>query len=92
MDFRASIYLPFCRRIYLVVAAGKEKRDRSRLDAEGQTDLTRVAFIQSLIAFLVVSYSAFGVFCFVYLIKSLLNINIFSGPSPLHPLYALFVA
>ena len=36
-------------------------------------------------------FGVFGVVCFLYLLKSMAGIDILPGPSPLHPLYELFL-
>jgi hypothetical protein len=89
LDLRASIYLPVVKRVYLVIAAGKERRSAARLHAEGQTRLAKVALLQTVVAVVLVSCAAFGAFCLAYLFKCLLGINLFLGQSPLHPLYRL---
>ena len=38
-----------------------------------------------------VAMMAFGAICALYLAKSLAGINLMAVPSPLHPLYALFI-
>lgn len=92
LDFRVSISLPFTNRFYLNLAAGPEKRNPGRLADEGLTSSSRLATFYGIIAFALLGYCLFGMFCFLYLLKSALNIDVFAGQSPFHPLYALFVA
>ncbi len=74
-------------RFYLNVRLGIERRTLSRLTHDGQRHLPLGAIASTLAggAFFV----AFGLICFLYLVKSLLGIDLFAGNSPLH---ALFVA
>jgi hypothetical protein len=91
-DFRVSISLPFFIRFYVNFAAGREQRNPRRLADEGLTSPSRLAAFYGLVAIALLGYCLFGIFCFLYLLKSALNINVFAGQSLFHPLYALFVA
>lgn len=92
VDFRVSIRLPFVKRFYVNFAAGPEQRNQIRLSDEGLNRSSRLAVFYGAVIVALLGYFFFGLFCFLYLLKSVLNINIFSGASPLHPLYELFVA
>ena len=90
-DFRVSLPLSSRSRAFIRVIVGRERRDAARLRLEGQLHLGRIALAQSAIVILMLAYSLFGLVCFLYLMKSLLRINLIAGKSILHPLYDLFV-
>lgn len=92
VDFRVSIRLPLLARFYVNFAGGREQRNPDRLSDEGLTASSRLAAFYGMITFALIGYCLFGIFCFLYLLKSVLKLNIFAGQSPLHPLYELFVA
>lgn len=75
------------RSYYLHVRFGTERRSPERLEDEGQVPVP-VAVTASLTTVLIL-FGLFGVFCFLYLLKSMAGIDMFSGESPLHPIYAL---
>lgn len=91
VDFCAS--MPFARgqRYYVRLIVGPERRDAERLDQEGQTQLRRQAIVYSTILTAITSQAIFGLLCTVYLLKSMLGINIFEQRSPFHGLYQLFL-
>ena len=74
------------RKVYLALFLGSERRNSKRLEREGQTRALRLLTALGGVFFLV-----FGAFCGLYLLKSLTGINLMSGQSPLHPLYALMI-
>ncbi len=78
----------FSRRYFVRLRVGEERRDPGRLNAEGQVALGTGAVVYGLAGS--AAFLMFGVFCFFYLLKSMLGVNIFGDASPLHPLYALF--
>lgn len=88
VDFRAS--LPICpgQGVYVRLLIGRERRNPDRLKTEGQSRWSRVAAVQAAALFLLFGYAAFGLACFLYLVKSAAGIDILAGSSPLHPLYA----
>lgn len=90
-DLKASIPILPEKRLYVRLLFGSERRNDERLRREGQTALHRVAFVQSAVVLLVLGYSAFGVLCSAYILKSLMRIDLMPGPSPLHALYQAFV-
>ena len=77
------------RLCYLNIRLGAEQRSQQRLRAEGLVRLP-LAFMAYASAFTLL-FGLFGVFCFLYLLKSMAGIDIIPGPSPLHPLYELFL-
>lgn len=90
LDFKASVPLLPGKRFYVRLLPGTERRSAARLDREGQTKLHRVALVHGAIVLLFFGYAVFGAFCFAYLLKSALHINLFNGQSPFHDLYVLF--
>ncbi len=75
------------RSYYFNVQFGMERRSPERLQVEGQVPVPVAATATLTTAS--VLFGLFGVFCFLYLLKSMAGINLFSGESLLHPLYAL---
>lgn len=91
VDFRVSIWLPLICRLYFNFSAGREQRNPLRLADEGLTSSSRRAAFLGIITVVLIGYCFFGIFCFLYLLKSIFRINAFAGQSPFHPLYVLFV-
>lgn len=89
VDYRVSVPTLFWGSWYVVLLAGRERRNASRLAAEGQTSLGRRTALISLVLGLTLALAVFGALCLAYLAKSLAGIDLFPGPSPLHALYAL---
>lgn len=87
VDLRASVPV-LGARYYVVVLAGRERRHRARLDAEGQTHWLRQALVFALLLSLAVS-TVVGLMVIVYLVKCALGINVFAGDSPFHFVYEL---
>jgi hypothetical protein len=77
--------------VFLRLIVGTERRNFPRLVKERQTSKRTIAFTYAVIGWLAASSSGFGFFCVAYLVKSALGINLWSGPSPFHPLYTLFL-
>lgn len=86
VDWRIGIRLPG-RRYYLNIRIGRERRTLERLAGEGQVRMPvgAVAYGVAATAF----FFAFGVLCFLYLLKSVAGIDLFAEHSPLHPLFEL---
>ena len=78
----------FGRAYYLTLRLGAERRSPRRLAAEGQVRVPLVA--TAYVTTGSVLFCIFGIFCFLYLLKSMAGINLFAGASPFHPIYALF--
>jgi hypothetical protein len=92
IEFRVSIPTLFWGTRYFTVFSGLERRSEERLQAEGQTKWTRRSLFFFAIVLALTSFALFGVFCLLYLLKSVLGLNLLSSPSPFHPLYSLFLA
>ena len=83
MDYRLS--LPFgSRRFYVRLLCGRERRKLSRLIAEGQTNpwLTLAAAV--LLFWFMITVSLVFLAVGLYLLKTVLGIDLFDGPSFLH--------
>ena len=83
MDYRLS--LPFgTRRFYVRLLCGRERRKLSRLIAEGQTNpwLTLAAAV--LLFWFMITVSLVFLTIGLYLLKTVLGIDLFDGPSFLH--------
>ena len=91
VDYRVSVPVPFAGRYYLVVLSGRERRNPDRLAGEGQTSTSRIAALYSTLAAAMLGFAVFGMFSCLYLVKSLVGIDIFPGDLPLHPLYRLLI-
>lgn len=89
IDYRVSFPTGIWGAWYLVILAGRERRNAARLADEGQTSLRRRTVLISAILLLGLMAALFGVLCALYIVKSLLGIDLFPGPSPLHALYEL---
>ena len=83
IDYRLS--LPFgTRRFYVRLLCGRERRKLSRLIAEGQTNpwLTLAAAV--LLLWFMITASLVFLAVGLYLLKTVLGIDLFDGPSFLH--------
>lgn len=89
IDYRVSIPTGLWGSWYVVMLAGRERRNAARLAAEGQTSLSRRTVLISAALLVLLAAALFGALCALYLVKSLLGIDLFPGPSPLHALYVL---
>jgi hypothetical protein len=92
VDLRVSVWLPVLNRLYFNVAVGRENGNGTRSREEGGGGTTRAARLYTFVAMAALGCSLFGLFCLLYLLKSILKINVFSGDSPFHPLYALLIS
>jgi hypothetical protein len=88
-DFKVSLPTP-SRPVFLRLIVGTERRNTVRLEQEGQTANRSVAFTFAVIGWLAIASAGFGFFSMAYLVKCALRINLMAGPSPFHPLFALF--
>lgn len=84
-SLRTSIRLAG-RRYYLALFFGHERRNVQRLRDEGQLDHAEVSFIFIVLGVLLLIFGIMFVGLFVYMVKSILGIDIMDGPSPLHGL------
>ena len=89
-DFHVCLPRIFAGRSYVLLLAEMKGQEQGRLDDDGATRSVRMARVCKALLAGFAGLSVFGAFCVLYLIKCLLGINIFDGPSPLHPLYVLF--
>lgn len=89
IDYRVSIPMPAGQRYYVTLLVGRERRNLARLASQGQTQVSRIALFYSVLTATLAGLCLFGMFCALYLLKSLSGINVFEGESPLHPLYVL---
>lgn len=76
-------------RYFLNVRLGIERRDDARLVRDGQQRLPLRTITTTIAG--AIFFVAFGLLCFLYLLKSLLGIDLFTGNSPLHALFAAIV-
>ena len=84
-SLRSSIRLAG-RRYYLALFFGHERRNNVRLHDEGQLDSGEVSFVFIIMGILMLMFGIMFIVLFVYMVKSLLGIDIMDGPSPLHAL------
>ncbi|MEO1280347.1 MAG: hypothetical protein AAFV69_01290 [Pseudomonadota bacterium] len=91
IDFKASIPIAFGKRFYVRFLFGQERRNFKRIKEEGQAKLTRIVLAHYVLIVLILGHAAFGVFIWLYLLKSYFRVDFFSGPSILHPLFVLFL-
>jgi hypothetical protein len=83
LDVRLS--LPwFGQRYYVRLMSGSERRNARRLDGENQSGLNKISIFYGLALFLLFASAVFGAAIFLYLVKSMLGINLFEAHSPLH--------
>ncbi|MGH1418056.1 MAG: hypothetical protein ACRBCJ_04285 [Hyphomicrobiaceae bacterium] len=86
--FDYSVSLPwFGSWFYLRLFVGRERRNRSRLTAEGQISLPKTSIAFVFVVWLFCCLSLFGSVIVLYLIKSTMGIDFMSGPSIFHPLF-----
>jgi hypothetical protein len=60
-------------------------------DQRGSSEFARACRLQGAMRMVTAGYAAFGMLCSLYLLKSMLHIDLFAGPSPLHPLFEAFL-
>ncbi len=86
VDYRVSI--PWIGGgFYVRLFMGKERRNRSRLDAEGQVSLPKTSIALIFFLWALCCLAMFGSVILLYLIKSTIGIDLFNGPSILHPFF-----
>lgn len=88
--FEANVPLPFFGRIFVRLVIGRNEHGLPQVKPQGHTSAKK-NFAHSVMHSIVVINAAFGAFCTAYLIKSLLGINLLSGSSHFHPLYAALI-
>lgn len=85
LDYRVS--LPFFgRRYYFVLLGGRERRSRARIASDGQDASWRLSLAYGVLFTVVASAGMFAVMILLYVVKSLLGIDIFEQHSWLHSL------
>ena len=83
IDYRVS--LPFFGgRYYLTFLFGKERRVLSRIKSEGQASLTKTSIVYVAVLWLLISISLLASLVLLYVIKSAVGLDLFSGPSVFH--------
>ena len=90
LDFRVSIETVFWGPWFVTIFAGRERRSKARLAAEGQPDLSRQGGFVIGLAALLLTDALFGLRAFSYLLKTALGIDITDDSSFLHPQYEWF--
>lgn len=86
VDIRLS--LPWRGKGYYVrLLSGRERRNPRRLGEERQTGLAKISIFYGLVLFVFFASAIFGAAVFLYLVKSMLGINLFETHSPLHQIF-----
>ncbi len=86
VDYKVSI--PWIGKgFYIRLFVGKERRNRSRLNAEGQVSLPKTSIALVFFLWAACCLAMFGCVILLYLIKSFIGIDLFSGPSLFHPFF-----
>ena len=83
LSLRSSVRM-IGNRYYLALFFGRERRDLDRLQNEGQLDPTEVSIAYVIVGIFFLLASIVPIALGIYMIKSLLGIDILDGPSPLH--------
>lgn len=86
LDFRVSLPV-LGRRYYMVLLGGKERRSRARLAAEGQDAARRLWIGYSLLVSVLFTASCMLGILLVYLVKSMLGMDLFDESSAMHELF-----
>mgnify|MGYP001820607228 CR=1 FL=1 len=87
-DFDIRLSLPwFKNRYYLRVLSGTEQRSPQRLDAEKQSGIAKISIFYGIVLFLFFASAIFGAAIFLYIVKSMLGINLFEAHSPFHRIF-----
>jgi hypothetical protein len=75
------------KRYYVAMFFGEDSRNVERLKAEGQTDAIPVGVTFFILLSAVAAYAVVPIAIALYMIKSMLGIDLFDGPSPFHQLF-----
>lgn len=86
LDYRVSVPF-FGRRYYFVLLGGKDRRTRARVIHEGHAATWRLSLAYVILMSAVMSGGMFAVVLVLYVVKSLLGINVFEEHSILHNLF-----
>ncbi|MBU2582585.1 MAG: hypothetical protein KJ622_12785 [Alphaproteobacteria bacterium] len=85
IDYRVS--LPFFgNRYYLTVLFGKERRLLKRVKSEGQASLLKSSIVYVAVLWFLISVCLISSLGGLYLVKSVLGVDVFNGPSLVHQL------
>ena len=74
------------KRYYVALFIGEDNRSIERLKAEGQVDAIPVGITFFILLSVIAIYAVVPIIIALYMIKSMLGIDLFDGPSPLHTL------
>lgn len=87
-SFDIRLSMPwFGGRYYVRLLSGTERRHMGRLNAESQTGVVRLSLASGLILFAFFASALFGAAVFLYIVKSMLGINLFEAHSPFHRIF-----
>ncbi len=86
LDFRVSLPV-LGKRYYLVLLGGKERRSRARLRSDGQDAARRLWIGYALVVSVLFSASVVFGIMLLYLVKSMLGIDVFDEHSVMHDLF-----
>jgi hypothetical protein len=89
LDYRVNLPTLFWGSWYFVLLAGPERRNRARLEREGQTSWSRRFVAISAVLLTILFFAGIGFATIAYLVKCALGINIFPNSSFMHPIYTL---
>ena len=81
IQYRASV---FFQRFYLTVFVGRENRDAARLQREGQLSVLRRMIAYYFAMFCAIAVTLVAGVTGLYIVKSILGIDLMDGPSFLH--------
>lgn len=83
IDYRVS--LPFLGgRYYLTVLFGRERRLLDRIKSEGQASVLKSSVVYVAILWFLVSVCLLSALLAMYVLKSAIGVDVFSGPSVVH--------
>lgn len=85
IDYRLSLPIGY-RRFYIRFLCGRERRKISRIIAEGQANPWLVLAAMALLFWFMMTVTLALIVVGVYLLKTVLGIDLFDGPSFLHRL------
>ena len=85
VDLRLSVPV-LSRRYYVTFLLGRERRTWQRLLQEGQLDARLISALFALISVTLLGLAVMGAILAMYLVKSALGIDLFTGASVLHDL------
>lgn len=86
IDYRVSIPF-FGGRYYLTVFFGKERRQLSRIKLEGQASVMKASVVYIIAGWVLISLLFMVLAATVYMVKSVLGLDMFEDPSVFHSLF-----